>query len=47
MCSGSGTPGNNTSSSGKMGNNELTTPPVKRFYAIKKVLREPGTENLL
>src|ERR1700678_1814249 len=29
MCSGSGTPGSSTSSSGKMGNSELTEPPVQ------------------
>ena len=29
MCSGSGTPGSNTSSSGKIGNSELKRPPVE------------------
>src|ERR1700683_2129343 len=38
MCSGNGTPGRSTSSSGKMGNCEFTTTasPCTRFYAIRE-----------
>src|ERR1035437_7099331 len=33
ICSGKGTPGSSTRSSGKMGNSEFTAFPVQRFYA--------------
>src|SRR5437588_10708604 len=36
MCSGRGTPGSSTSSSGKMGNSELTNPPVQTILRYKK-----------